>query len=275
MKKLFFLIFISIAIITGSTFLTSCGAGSQSFPEEEVRNYGKYFVEKITTNQLDSLTTSYPDISNADSIVPFKSDSIMVVETTPGHYTLTLAEGITLKLDRSEDGKITVAESKGLFAFPEDKVEVSKKTGMWDDKLSDAQLNERMKDEGFFTWVKKKTAAPSKIVSLGKYYPDTSFVGGSGWEGDRVIVNNTSVPVDGSDYVVIYHYCEFEGEGRESRPGKPIPANGSVRFKEGGRGEFGEWIDGVKMKLSSKEIQEKFSKPLTGNEYQEYLDSKK
>lgn len=274
MKKLFFLIFISISIITGSTFLTSCRAGSQSSPEEEVRNYGKYFVEKITTNQLDSLTTSYPDISYADSIVPFKSDTIMVVETTPGHYTLTLAEGITLKLDRSEDGKITVAESKGLFAYPADKIEIAKKTSMWDDKLSDAQLNERMKDDEFFKWVEKKTAAPSKILSLGKYYADPP-TGGSSYSGDQTIVNNTSVPVEGCDYVVIYHCAESDGEWRESRPGKPIPANGSVRFKQGGHGAYGNWIEGVKMKLSSKEIQEKFSKSLTGNEYQEYLDSKK
>ena len=30
---------------------------------------------------------------------------------------MTLAEGITLKLNRSEDGNISVTESKGLFAF--------------------------------------------------------------------------------------------------------------------------------------------------------------
>ena len=241
--------------------------------EEEVRNYGKYFVEKLNANQLDSLKTSYPDISNADSIIPFKSDSIMVVETTPGHYTLTLAEGITLKLDRSEDGKITVSESKGLFAFPEDKVEVAKKTGIWDDKFSDAQLNERMKDEGFFQYIqnqiKKKT---SNILSVKGDAELGVF--------NQYIVNNTDQQISGSDYVILKEECwRLDGGDYEHTnytvPGRNIPPHGQIKI-EGYVAPMGnsESVVGVRMKLTPEQLQEKFAS-YTGNEYQEYLDSKK
>ena len=252
---------------------TSCGP--KTTPEDEVRNYGKHFIEKISANEIDSLTATYPDITAVEEYANLDSDTVIVAATeTPGQFEVTLADGVTLIVNRADDGSITVDESYGLFAFPADKEELARKTGLWDDNLNDVKLAERMNDDEFFKWVEKKTAAPSKILSLGKYYADPP-TGGSAYSGDQTIVNNTSVPVDGSDYVVIYHCAESDGEWRESRPGKPIPANGSVRFKEGGHGAYGNWIEGVKMKLSSKEIKEKFSKPLTGHEYQEYLDSKK
>ena len=56
-----------VMLFAGIGLLASCG--KKTTPEEEVRNYGKYFVEKLNANQLDSLTASYPDISKADSIV--------------------------------------------------------------------------------------------------------------------------------------------------------------------------------------------------------------
>ena len=152
MKKFLFYFNISIAFIG---ILYSCDSSKKQSPkeninpEEDVRNYGRYFIEKLSANQLDSLKASYTDIAKADSLVPFKSDTIMVVETSPGQYDMTLAEGISLKVIRSDDGNISVTESKGLFAFPTDKVDIAKKTGMWDENLSDTKINERLNDVDF------------------------------------------------------------------------------------------------------------------------------
>ena len=130
--------------------LNSWGGGNKLTSEEEVRNYGKYFVEKLSANQLDSLKYTYPDLAVAESLVPVSSDTIVVIETNPGQYDGTLAKGITLKINRLEYGNITVTESKGLFAFPADKVDIAKKTGMITEATNELQKSQLLKNEKFF-----------------------------------------------------------------------------------------------------------------------------
>ena len=276
MKKLFFLIFISIAIITGSTFLTSCGAGSQSSPEEEVRNYGKYFVEKLNANQLDSLAVSYPDIAKADSIIPITPDTIIVAENASGQFDMTLADGVTLKISRDEDGNISVIESKGLYAFPADKVDIAKKTGMWDDNLNDLQLNERMKDEDFFNHI-NKTKNRSNIITWGnihvtKFPPDGLSTG----YGYYILTNHTNVPIKGTDYEVLAREVnERFGAYSETLKGINLAPNGTGKLNISFSGHTEAYaLKSIKWKIPESELMEKFA-PYTGNEYQEYLDSKK
>lgn len=277
MKKSYFLL--GISFIVGGMLLISCKEDKKLTPEEEVRNYGKYFVEKLSANQLDSLKASFPDIIKGDSIVPVQSDTIMIVESTPGNFDMTLAEGITLKVNRSEDGNITVTESKGLFAFPTDKVDLAKKTGMWDDTLSDVLLNERMKDEEFFKYIqnqiKKKT---SNILSVkGDAGIDTMY---------QYIVNNTDQPISGSDYVILKEEnMRYEKDDipynwawdtrKYTVPGRNIPPHGQIK-EEAWVAAMGnsDLVTGVRMKLTPEQLQEKFAR-FSGNEYQEYLDSKK
>ena len=288
-----------VALLFGGTAITSCGSsnndkGSQHFEEQEtdiandeVIAFAKDFARKLASGTKDAVKDVYPGIANAPALQSLNGDSVIVVPTGAGQFDVTLINGATIKINRSPKGEIRVTDSKGLFKFSSDKVKTAKKTGMWDDNLSDLQMAERMNDEGFFKYVKNKTKAPSKIVSLGKYIegPPT---GGSSFFGDQVIVNNTNIPVDGKDYVIVYRVAgfyedyglpnkngEYAGEWTETRPGKPIPANGTIKITTGGHGAFGEQIIGVKMKLSSEKIREKFGKPLTGNEYQEYLTTKK
>ena len=256
----------------------ACGGGEKKVsPEEEVRDYGRYFVEKLAANQIDSIKATYPDIVKGDSLLPVKSDTIIVVESAPGKFDVTLAEGIILKVNRSEEGDITVAESKGLFAFPEDKVELAKKTGMWDDNLTDAQLAERMNDNDFFEWVSKKIVNSTKnIISIGKTHDD-----GSNPSGDPdvyrkyvVLTNNTDVPVSGSDYKTKWRWETWELSGNNTESGKDIPPHGSVTIKWKEGGDSGKEITGIKWNLSDQELKAKFAS-YTGKEYQEYLDSKK
>ena len=128
MKNIYFSAFAAFVM-----FLSSCGGKGTTpegpTPEEEVRSYGKDFVAKLTAKQLDSLKASYPDIVTADSIATLKSDTILVSETAPEQYDITLAEGVVLKATRSQDGNIEVISSRGLFAFPSDKMEMARKTG--------------------------------------------------------------------------------------------------------------------------------------------------
>ncbi|MCH5223259.1 MAG: hypothetical protein J1E82_04395 [Muribaculaceae bacterium] len=255
--------------------LCACG-GKKISPEEEVRNYGKYFVEKLNANQLDSLKATYPDLTKADSIVPVLSDTIMVTETAPGQYDVTLAEGVKLKATRSEDGNISVAESKGLFAFPANKVDIAKKTGMWDDNLNDVQLNERMKDEDFFNHI-NKTKNRSNIITWGnihvtKFPPDGLSTG----YGYYILTNHTNVPIKGSDYEVLAREVnERFGAYSETLKGINLAPNGTGKLNISFSGHTEAYaLKSIKWKIPESELMARFT-TFTGNEYQEYLDSKK
>ena len=281
MKKSLLFGIASLALTVGA-----CG-GRKGTQESEISDYGKYFIEKLAANQIDSIKDTYPDIVKSVSLVPVKSDTIIVVESEPGKFDVTLAEGITLKVNRSEEGQITVVESKGLFAFPEDKVKLAKKTGMWDDSLSDAQLAERMNDKDFFNWVKKnKTVNTSGIIQIGKFTR-------SGGKGYYTLKNTTDVPISGSDYSISISssYPVYDPEmpnavdhwatKNSSESGKDLSPNGTAQvYSNIARTRVNDdagpekEIKGIKWKLSQEQMQEKFAS-FTGKEYQEYLDSKK
>ena len=266
-------------LFAGIGLIASCG--KKATPEDEVRNYGKYFVEKLSANQLDSLIDTYPDLSLADSIVPLQSDTIIIAESTPGNYEVTLMDGVALKVNRNDDGKITVTESRGLFAFPADKVEVAKKTGMANDSISDIALANRMKDNDFFEFINKQIEEKkNSLLSYNKkltitkspaYMLDT----GSGY---YTVTNNTDKDIKGSDYNMIFKYT-YLGMGitsssTRSETGKDIPAKGSVRIPKNYTGHDFVEFKGIKINIPEEELLSNYI-PFTGKEYQEYLDSKK
>lgn len=269
------------SILTGMA-LTACSSGGKSVsPEDEVRESVKHFVEMVSAGQLDSVKNIYPEIAMADSIAPVKSDSISVTETGKGSYDVAVAEGITVKITRSDDGAVKITESKGLFAYPAEKIEFAKNTGMWDAALSDVKLNERMKDEGFADFIKDKISSQTKnIITIGA-------LSGSSFDTDytQTLKNNSNVEIRPSDYVinvtgVEYYWNEEYGvneprEIRTTKPGKAISPNGSARvsFPTYYGSPSGE-IKGITWKISDEEKARRFAK-FTGKEYQEYLDSKK
>ena len=275
MKKLIIFGFVALSLIT-----VSCEGSNKTSPEEEVREFGKHFIEKIVANQLDSLSNSYADIILADTIIPIQSDSVIVTETAAGQYDVNLGEGVKIKLRRDDDGKITVTESFGLFSFPGEKVELAKKTGMWDESLNDARLAERIKDDAFFDYVKRsKTIKKSDILRVGsERFTDTDLI--------YPIINNSDFDIQGSDYTITIEesypvdipYSDPNNwvTSRKTIPGKTIKAHGTYNYVTemayGGRG--GESVKSVNLKLTDEELQKMFA-PYTGNEYQEYLASKR
>lgn len=276
MKKLLSFFALSLILIV---IVSSCG--KKISPEDEVRNYSKYFLEKLSANQLDSLMDTYADISFADSIVPLQSDTIIIAESTPGNFDVTLMDGVTLKVNRDDEGKITVKESRGLFAFPADKVEIAKKTGMANDSISDKALANRLKDKDFFEFIhnqieekKNSILSYTKNLTITKniaYMMDT----GSGY---YTITNNTDKDIKGSDYNMIFKYT-FIGMGivnssTISEKGKDIPAKGSVRIPKDFTGHHVVEFRGIKINIPEEELLSNYI-PFTGKEYQEYLSSKK
>ena len=205
------------------------------------------------------------------------------MKSAPGQFVMTLAPNITLTVTRSDDGQITVVSSKGLFAFPYDRIHIAQMTGMWDESLTDAQAAKRMKDEGFFEYleqqIKKKT---SNIISLG---PNDQFK----YEGKRFVINNTDQPIEAGDYVVYTEeYWCYEGPNanyatgdwdfqydseKKTLTGKAIPPHGRVGYDHFGGSGAGVSVTGISLRIPKEELQQRFA-PYTGNEYNEYLQSR-
>lgn len=292
MKKFLFFLIISISI--GEAILTSCNTGGKPTPEEEVRNYGKYFVEKLNAWQLDSLKAAYPDLAKADSIIPITSDTIIVAENAPGQFDMTLADGITLKVTRSEDGNISVIESKGLFAFPADKVDIAKKTGMITEATNDIQKTDVLKNEDFFNWldkyivdqlqnvlVIKEGVSRVKEEKLSSYLYD-GVVTYMTTIKPITISNNGNVPIAGADYTVYYTYeieREEAPEGTFTRSKKGISLNpgesGQIVITTDASPFSPPVVKNPRIKWNKSDNINKNNYKFSGKEYQEYLDSKK
>ena len=264
--------------MSSTIILSSCG--NKQTPEEQAKNFGKYFLEKINSGSLDSIQTYYPGIMKADSIKPIHSDTILVARSTiPAQYVITLMDGVTINVTQEEAGNFRVVDSKGLFAFPEYKVELAKKTGMWDDNLTDEVMNEKMNDNDFFQYIAdKQGACISKIITWGKRGTVTKVPkdGLDSGKGYFIFTNKSNQAIKGSDYNVIENEInERFGSSNSTHKGVDIPANGSAHYNVTFSGHTIDLqIKDIKWNIPEAELISRYA-VLTGKEYQEYLMSKK
>lgn len=278
MKKLFTFVFLLAVLVT------SCGPK----PEEQVKKFAVKFGDFINTNQKDSIQKYYPAFELKDFLASIALSNITVTPAdSEGKYLVYYSPNtsITVKNDR---GQVEVLESRGLFEYPENKIDIAKKTGLWDDSLSDVELSQRMNDEEFFDYINKKfDFNPAKILTVNTKFKITSTDNlgtASAYYGYCTITNNTDKTIYPSDYKI--NLKDYEGsawdgdnEKRYSEEGIEINPNSTIKI-EGStlqapmRNEESHILTGVTILLTPEEIQERFNS-FTGNEYQEYLHSKK
>lgn len=285
-------IFIS-SIIVLCMAVVGCKSEEQKKEEQAqaVKEWAEDFARFASANMTDSLIAAYPGMTASDSVrLDYQPDAISVTpEAADSTFLVHLASGVTLNVNLNPDGKISVTDSHGLFHFNQQKMEIAQKTGMYDESLSDLALAKRFNDESFFQYVTNLSNKSIKpIVSLGQSIPDPPS-GGSMATGNDVIVNNTDVTLNGSEYSIVYkiwgYYEEHGkkpvngeefGEWTEVRKGKPIPPKGSIKIPYMKHTHFGETVNGVKVNISPEEIKKRFFPyTYTGTEYQDYLNSKK
>lgn len=277
MKKLSFLSLLFVML------LISCGPK----PEEKVKDFALKFGDFVNTNQKDSIQKYYPEFNLTDSLTTLALGNITVTAAdSDGNYIIEYspATSITVKDDK---GDIKVMESSGLFKYPEEKIEVAKKTGMWEENLSDVKMSERMNDEEFFNFISKKmNFYPDKILTVNSKLKVTKIdeqMHSDEIYGYYTITNNTDQTIHASDYKMNFA-DSHEGGGeqgikRYSEQGKEISPGETIKIEvKNYSGQGGEHEDhhlvGVTMLLSPEEIQKRFAS-FSGNEYHEYLDSKK
>lgn len=250
------------------------GCKKYTSPEEKMKSFVETFRMNVNNNQLDSLKIYYPEIEKADSLLTISLiDNAEILEnlSSPGSYTIKFNPNIILNTTIDKEGNIHVTDSKGLFAYSPDKMEFAKKTGIYADSLTDVKLAQRMNDEGFISYLDNNAKGlKNKILKIGDYS-----------DLERPIINLTDQPISASDYDVImesYERVDIEtGEYREWKEtvkGKSIPPHGRVYYEAGGGSGGGIDIEDVVIKISLEDLRNRFMK-FTGNEYNEYLESKK
>ena len=269
MKNNYFAILI-LSLLASVPFAACNGSGSKD-PMEVIRKNIGNFALYSGSNQIDSLRIFYPGIPDGENIVAVDTAGMNIQSLGTGKYIVTFPSGITLNVTMLGDTAITVTESFGLITYPEDKMDIARKTGQWADSLNDVQLYSRMHDEGFQAFLKKRAINPSKILTVGS--PVHENYGGSSCDGYTPIINNTDVQINGSDYSIIINDYYDDADHIHTEAGKTIPPKGRIKVPTGGGATWGLEVKGVKMKLTKEQIQERFNS-YNGTEYQQYLNSK-
>lgn len=249
------------------------GCKKEISSEERVNKFVDYFIEKMEKQQIDSLKTVYPDIVTADSLSQLNlrvEPEVLKSINDPDKYTIKFGDSLILNVSINEIDDIHIDSSKGLFAYSKNKMDFAKNTGLYNDKLSDKELAERMADREFLNYLNSKaTNLKKKILKIGE--PDPVRM-------ERPIINLTNSVIFADDYQVVmesYERINFEDyeTSRDILKGKTIPAKGRVYFDSWGGSGGGIDVKDVIIKISPEELRNRFME-YTGNEYEEYLTTK-
>lgn len=270
------------------TFLViSCSANKSEKPQEEsgdVQTFAESFARFVKANQIDSIKAVYPT-ANFDSVVSIGNNSISITESGAGLFKIYYTPDKWIDVKVSTDGKMYVENSRGIAAFPEEKYQTAKNTGMLSDSINDVKTQELLNDEAYFKWLKnrsKKSKENALTLKAGKAKMGRGYGEGlSDWTMNCTVTNNLPVKIKGDQYKIAYTLVGAGEEGNNWKPsyfkrsisGKDIEPNQSITITISDKG------DGIKnptivMQLPKNEDHSISSKP-RGNQYQEYLEKKK
>ena len=263
--------------------LAAIVASCESDVKEEVKQFAVDFATKVSNNDKAGVTALYADAAKADSLaIKFVADSVSVTEAEgEGKFKVSFGPDAEMLVTRDAEGKMTVTESRGLFAWPADTLAFAKGTGLWEAGFNDVQLAERMADKGFRSWLVdrfvKDLAKNLKVKGDMKVIKEIPFALAEGTVG-ATVVNNSPYAISGDDYVVVFRFVSIyagmaEEHSLHKEPGKDVGPNSSVMVTTGfGLHNFPEsaYVDA---KISHQELFNKYYKP-TGNEYKEYTSKK-
>lgn len=250
---------------------------------DEVRKFAIDFAAKVSQNQKDSLLTVWPDVIKADSLaLSYVADSIVIEPVqTEGQFRVNFGNA-DMVMTMDEDGKMIVGETHGLFAYPDDVMEFAKCTGQWVAELPDTALATRLGDKDFRSFLVKDFRTKfSKMLSIQGKANGVANMGEFGYQSyinwTATVVNKSDKTIMGQDYTVTFPFIDpwTFSTFPITVNGKDIAANGtaSVSCKNDYR-VLDMKTPYIRIKLSDEALFEKYFQP-TGNEYEEYLSSKK
>lgn len=271
-----------------AVLLSSCGGGTSGFkeadksgPGEAVKKYVASFVNAVKDGNPDSIAAFYPGSKGVElAPLDIAEDAIKVSEPgADGKVTVKLGGDKLLIVNCGSDTP-QILDSKNLFAFTADDLEFARKTGILDDKTLDVELHKRLSDKGFPEWLAPKAAAKVKgNVTPGGFsnrWVEGPYGSENCWE--CYVTNSNPTEISGEDYSFRYKVtCSYDippSVSSETDKGKSIPADGNVKFTEGGgTDEVTISLPSIVWKISDAEIARKYGQ-YDGTEYAAYLNQR-
>lgn len=271
-----------------------------------VKAFAIDFAAKVSKNQVDSVRLLYPDAASIDSFaLTFNPDSVVVEETeTPKKYKVKYSNDADMLLQCSDEGKMTIKETRGMAAFASDIMNIAWTTGWITTDLNDKQRQERLSDTGFVDYYNKYAEKKiSELIVLKNPSGNLKSLSGDDFPmanekhvAQIVVMNNSDKEIDASAYTVSYEtficlkYFSLIPDGepeyhtglsdKKQLQGKTINPNSEVTFAITDYNVVGgSMFQGLsyKAKLNinyNDPTIKKLYKP-TGKEYEEYLATKK
>lgn len=270
----------AIAAMAVCGMMTACNNSNN-----QVKDFAISAAQKFSSNQVDSIRAIYPGAEKMDSFaLSYSPDSIKVEETDqPNLFKVTFSNTANMIVAVAEDGKMTVKESRGLFAYPADRLDLAKKTGQWQENLNDAEQAIRMADSQFVTWIEDKIAAQAvaELKSKVKIVKSNATGMFPTAHGMVVVANESSREISGDEYVVTAKCYDVTGGGgsrdyvgSKTLTGKPIPAGGQVTYTF--TYSLGAYayppVCSISIRPKLDNIMADYN--FTGEEYEEYQNSK-
>ena len=258
--------------------------GSQKTAKDSVMDLATKCSQFIKSNNVDSIKAIYQGLDSLDVKCANVDGEITVQESnTPGEFEVKMGSA-TITVKRNEAGQWIIDRSQGLLLFDQNKMAFARKTGQYKDGLPDLELAQRMNDAQFDEWLKERV-----LNDLKKRITAKSVV--NDMESAVVtVVNNSEINLDGDDYTVKSklknYWSMYDDEtggyesgymdyGTKTFSGKPVPAHSSVSYSFnpmfGVKG--GDVNSHVSLNISADRAMTLYTP--SGNEYEEYLNSRK
>lgn len=269
----------AFALILSLTGIISCGGGES----RKIKSFGEKFASFVNTNSRDSIETVFP-AADFDGYVPLSTDSITVKDNGGGLYTINYSSTRKIEVAVEKDGRIVVKNSKGIAAFPKEKFDLAKATGMINDDTDDLYARKLLDDDNYFEWLRmtylnngryKIKITPGKTKELWKDMWGEAFKG----TVTVTLTNLTDTPISADDYSISYKARESNGYTDETQRSytKSHTRKGiSLGPRETGKITLTDWLtekyfDFEIIPANGKEELLQFAFKPTGNEYNEYL----
>ena len=267
-----------IAALFAAVIAVGC---SDKKPQEFAGKVSDY----VKANQVDSLAAVYPGVK-FDSIAFAGDYESVVMEKTDmdGVIRARFGDVAYIDIQEGENGDLKIIESVGIAAFPKDKLDLAKKTGMVKDSISDAAIAALLADTDFFSWLADRQSEEiNKIITLKSGKAKLAGAFGEGnytYVIDATLTNNSKTDIPADAYSIDYTITYFgeEGNGWRNRyetgnqEGMELKAGESkdIKIKKSHVGTIGN--PKIKWILSPEALGKYLT--FTGNEYSEYQKSK-
>jgi len=245
---------------------------------KEVKQFAADLAEAVKGGDKAKVEMMYPDVSESDSLsITFQADSVVVEKTeTDNQYVVKLNSLQSMTVEKDQEGKLRVLNSKGLFAYEPGVVEFCRSVGCYDDALCDKDNSERMRDSAFVDYLNAK--AEEIIKSKVRLEQKDYWVDYATEKVSIAIYNDSEFDLPDGSYVVTASVY-FQGDGpaflRSSHEYSEAIAKGDAAYYV-----VPATIDEMTYVRSSFALNHADMNALqrlyhpTGNEYQDYLGQK-